>query len=140
MEVDLGKFAIKTSTPPVKKYAQMMIDDHTAADKDLVTFSKGHGLATIPAEKMDTDAERTAMKDMNDSVAKMKKLKGADFDREYLRMMVNGHEQELAKSDALIAASQNDDLDAVIEARKAVLTRHADAAKELQKPNTQASK
>ena len=33
----------------------------------------------------------------------LKKLKGADFDREYLRMMVEGHDKELAMSDPFIS-------------------------------------
>jgi hypothetical protein len=53
--------------------------------------------------------------------------------------MVDGHEKELAKSDVFIASAQDGDLKTLLEARKTTLQRHADAAKELQKGNAQAS-
>jgi putative membrane protein len=140
MEIDLGKIAQRTGTAPVKKYAEMIVTDHQMADKELIKFTKTRGMNTIPAEKPQTDAEKQMMKDMTDEVTALKKLKGADFDREYLRMMVKHHEEELAKTDPYIEMSQDSDLDMMLQNRKATLQRHADQAKELQKASTVSSK
>jgi putative membrane protein len=140
MEVEMGKLAQRVGSQPVKRYGEMLVTDHTTADKQLVTFAKARGLAVIPAPKAETDAEKKEMKDKMDEMTALKKLKGADFDREYLRMMVNGHDQELAKTDGFISKSGDPDLDAMLEARRTSLQRHSDGAKELQKGNAQASK
>lgn len=140
MEIKLGKLAQASGTAPVKKYGQQLVTDHTTADKDLAAFAKKRGLNTLPAEKADTDTAKTEMKKMMDEMAGLKKLKGADFDREYLRMMVEGHDKELAGTAGHQEASQDDELDTLLENRKTSLQRHSDTAKELQRGNAQATK
>ena len=139
MEIDMGKQAKLKGTAAVKRYGEMLIKDHSTADKELTAMTKKKGLAKIPADVPATETEKAEMKQTMEAMTALKKLKGADFDREYLRMMVEGHEKELAKSDVFIASANDADLKTMIEARKTSLTRHADAAKELQKGNAQAS-
>jgi putative membrane protein len=139
MEIDMGKDAKVKATTAVKRYGEMMIKDHTMADKELAAMAKKKGVAKIPAPQPTTEVEKAEMKTMMDDVAALKKMKGADYDKEYLRLMVDGHEKELAKSDVFISTAQDADLKTALEARKTVLQRHADAAKELQKGNAQAS-
>ena len=139
MEIDMGKDAKAKGTAAVKKYGDMLIKEHTTADKELAAMAKKKGVAKIPAAQPMTEAEKAEMKTQHDEMAALKKLKGADYDREYLRLMVDGHEKELAKSDVFISTAQDADLKTALEARKTTLQRHADAAKELQKGNAQAS-
>ncbi len=139
MEIDMGKQAKIKGTAAVKRYGEMLVKDHSTADKELTAMVKKKGLAKIPAVKPETEADKAEMKATHDKMVQTAKLKGADFDRAYLQMMVEGHEKELAKSDELISKSNDSDLKAMLEARKSMLTRHADAAKELQKGNAQAS-
>jgi predicted outer membrane protein len=75
-----------------------------------------------------------------DRTTKLKTLKGAEFDREYLSMMLEGHENELAKTDSLIATATDPDLKKMLETRRSMLQRHADGARELLKTSPQASK
>jgi putative membrane protein len=117
----------------------MLVKDHQTADKELTAMVKKKGLAKIPAVKPETEADKAEMKANHDKMVQTAKLKGADFDRAYLQAMVEGHEKELAKSDELISKANDSDLKAMLESRKSMLTRHADAAKELQKGNAQAS-
>ena len=140
MEIQMGTLASRLGTQPVKKYGQQLITDHTTADKQLAAFAKKRGVNTLPAAKADSEMEKAEMKQMMDQMAGLKKLKGADFDREYLRMMVEGHDKELAGTPAHIEASTDDELDKMLEDRKVTLQRHSDNAKELQKGNAQASK
>ena len=139
MEITLGKEAKMKGTAAVKKYGEMLVKDHSTADKELTAMAKKKGLAKIPAVTPATEEEKAEMKAQHESMAGLKKLKGADFDREYLRMMVEGHDKELAKSDVFLASAQDADLKTTLEARKTSLQRHADAARELQKGNAQAS-
>jgi putative membrane protein len=139
MEVKLGKQAKRKATAAVRRYADMLVRDHAKADKDLVAMAKKKGLARIPMAKPETETEKQEARDQMAQTKALLKLKGADFDREYLRMMVDGHEKELAKTDVFIASATDTDLKTMLEGRKTTLQRHADAAKELQQGEAQAS-
>jgi putative membrane protein len=138
LEVDLGKAAQKRSANAgVKQYGAMLVKDHGDADKKLVTFAKKSG-QKIPAEKPATEAEKQDKADLKAKVAKLKTLKGAEFDKLYLTMMIEGHEKELANIDAKIADVENAELADMLKAKKPVLQHHADHARELQKVDAQA--
>lgn len=140
MEIDMGKLAQRLGTPAVKKYGEQLVTDHSTADTSLIAFAKKRGVATIPTAKAESETEKAEMKAQMQSMAGLKKLKGADFDREYLRMMVEGHDKELAQTAGHQEASADDELDKMLEDRKVSLQRHSDNARELQKGNTQALK
>ena len=139
MEIDLGKVAQKSGTAGVKTYGQTLVTDHQSADKDLTAFAHSHKLATIPAHKPTTDADKQDDKAMQSQVTKLKTLKGADFDREFLAMMATGHDKELTKIDTSISSATDPDLQAMLKTTKPVLQRHADQARDLQKTTPQAS-
>jgi putative membrane protein len=108
------------------------VTDHQSADKDLMALAKLHR-ATIPADKAETDADKQDHKDMTTAMAHLKTLKGAEFDKEFLNMMVSGHDKELAKIDVSIGAATNPDLQTMLKSIKPVLQRHSDQAHDLQK-------
>ncbi|HEU4726904.1 MAG TPA: DUF4142 domain-containing protein [Kofleriaceae bacterium] len=139
VEIDLGKVAQKSGGASVKSYAENLVSDHQSSDKDLTAFAKAHKVAAIPAEKPQTDADRQDQKDMMTKVAHLKTLKGAEFDKEYLNMMVADHEKELAKIDTSIGTANDPDLQTLLRSVKPMLQRHADQARDLQKNNPQAS-
>jgi putative membrane protein len=133
MEITLAKEAQRQGTAKVKDYASTLITDHQAADKDLTAFAKAHHLTTIPADKPTTDAERQDDKDMTQAMAHLKTLKGADFDKAYLNMMVSGHDKELTKIDVEISSASDPDFKSLLQNIKPVLQRHADQARDLLK-------
>jgi putative membrane protein len=139
LEIDLGKAAkMKGSSQAVKEYGTMLVKDHTDADKQLKDLAKKTG-QTIPAEKPATDADKQEMADTKKMAAQLKTKKGADFDKMYLQMMVDGHDKELAKIDTKVGEVQNNELAEMLRGIKPTLQHHADQARELQKNNAQAS-
>ncbi|HEX8422097.1 MAG TPA: DUF4142 domain-containing protein [Pyrinomonadaceae bacterium] len=87
-EVETARLALtKASSDEVKQYAQKMIDDHTAANAELmqITSTKNLTLPTAP------DAKHRAM------IAKMEKLSGAEFDRQYIMMAGHKDHQKMEK-------------------------------------------
>ena len=139
MEIDLGKAAkLKGASQAVKSYGEMLVKDHTDSDKKMLALAKATK-QTIPAHKPATDAEKQEKADQKKQVAALKRLKGAEFDKMYLQMMVDGHDKELAKIDTKIAEVQNAELADMLRAKKPVLQHHADQARELQKSSAQAS-
>lgn len=139
MEIDMGKMAQKAGTAKVKKYGAMLIKDHTAANKQLKALAKKKGVATIPDAVPATEAEKKDHDDMMAAMTRIKALKGAEFDREFLTMMTADHEKEVARADMAVAMVKDPDLATFLRAVKPTLQRHADQARELQK-NTEVSR
>ncbi len=130
-EIEMGKLAQASSTNAgVKKYGATLVKDHTAGDKDLTAFAKAKGLVSIPADPSLTDAQK---KDKADMAAKLKGMKGADFDKMFLDMMATGHDTEIARITADTAQATDKNLVTILTKTKPVLQTHSDTAHGLQK-------
>jgi putative membrane protein len=83
-EIDLGKLAANRGTADeVKKFAQMMIDDHTASGDKLKVLASDLKIEA-PGQLDDKHV------DQRDKLAKRE---GSDFDREYAGAMLDGHKE-----------------------------------------------
>ena len=81
-EIALGKLAADRATAHgVKKFAQMMIHDHTASGDKLTALASDLKLETPSG----LDDKHMDQRD------KLAKHSGADFDREYASAMIDGH-------------------------------------------------
>src|SRR5687768_12984664 len=88
MEIEMGNLAKKQGSAAVKKYAAMLVTEHTKADKEYAALAKKKGMAKIPDEVPTTDAEKAEHTKMTEDMTKLKAAKGADFDALYLQLMV----------------------------------------------------
>ena len=130
MEVDMGKIAQTHGTAPVKRYGEMLVSDHRPPTRSSRS-SRRSAASRRSRQKPATDAEkRDEGADGRDGG--LKKLKGADFDREYLRMMVDGHDKELAMT---IRSSRSRPTRTSTDPRgpQDDAERHSDGAAELRK-------
>ena len=85
-EVEMGKLAgQKAQNPEVKKFAQMMVADHTKANAELKSIAAKQKI-TLPTEI--GPRHRSTIDELN-------RLAGADFDREYVQAMVDDHEADV---------------------------------------------
>lgn len=131
MEIDMGKLALQNGTDATKKYGQMLVTDHSKADADVKTLAKlrkvkltDHPTNMSPAEKAEHDT-------MMEKMARLKTLKGADFDREFVPQMVEGHEKEFARVSGEVGTVSDAKLKALLEKTLPSLRKHADEAKKL---------
>jgi len=86
-EVELGRLAAqKGQSADVKRFGQRMVSDHSKANTELKKLAASKGI-TLPAEM---NAEQMA------EHAKLAKLSGAEFDREYMTLMVEDHDKDVA--------------------------------------------
>ena len=83
-EVQLGTLASERgASADVKQFAQMMVQDHTKAGEQLKQIASRYSI----------DTGSTALDDKHrDLVDKLSKLRGAEFDKEYINAMVDGHQ------------------------------------------------
>ena len=139
MEIDLGKRAKRVGGPAIKKYGDMLVTDHTAADKQLVGFAKQHGLTLIPLEMPQNDIAKQALQDSLDAMSRLKQLDGAAFDRELITTEITDHDKEVGRIAVDMVAARNVQLADVLRNIKPVLRRHGDAARELQRGQPTAS-
>jgi len=86
-EVELGRLAAqKGQSADVKRFGQRMVSDHSKANAELKKLAATKGI-TLPAEM---NAEQKAERD------KLAKLSGPEFDREYMALMVEDHDKDVA--------------------------------------------
>ena len=123
-EIESSKLALQRSkNPDVKKAAQMIIDDHTAADgklKALVTAGKAPG--PLPTE---LDERRKGMLD---------NLKGAaanDFDDRYLDQQTMAHHEALLAFNGYAKTGDNANLKAFAAETAPKLEHHAEMVTKL---------
>jgi putative membrane protein len=118
-EVQLGKIAVqRAENSEVKQFAQRMVDDHTKANDELTQ------LASTRDVKMPEDLEPKHKVIMS----RLQGLSGADFDRAYMRDMVNDHEHDVALFAQQAKATKDADLKTWIENTLPVLRRHEQMA------------
>jgi len=85
-EVEMAKLAVqKAQNAEVKKFAQMMIADHTKANTELKSIAAKQ---KIELPKEIGPRNRSTIDELN-------RLSGADFDNEYVQAMVDDHETDV---------------------------------------------
>jgi putative membrane protein len=121
-EIELGKIAKeRAADPDVKKFAERMITDHTKANDELKEAARE---ANIPVpEKMEAEHQ--------DHVNKFRDHRGEDFDRVYMRHMVEGHEKTLNLYTRAAREVQNERLKAYVEKTIPTVKQHLEQARKI---------
>ena len=87
MEVEAGNIAKQNAqSERVKNFANMMVNDHTKSNQELMNFVSGRGM-NLPT---------TMPTDMQKHLDAMRKMKGKAFDNHYMSMMVGDHRKTVA--------------------------------------------
>ena len=83
-EIELSKLAQERATnPQVRQFAQTMVEEHTKALNELRQV----------AQRDNIQVSEALPEDHRELRDKLQGLKGAEFDREYMNAMVDGHEE-----------------------------------------------
>jgi putative membrane protein len=129
VDIDAGKLAKgKTHNKEVKAFAQQMITDHTAVNKQAGDLVKKLGV------KPESNPTSESLKKGGDeNIASLKKLKGKELDKAYVDHEVDYHQQVLDAIDkTLIPSAKNPELKSLIEKVRPAFVAHLDHAKHLQ--------
>jgi putative membrane protein len=127
IDIANGQIALKQSkTASVDEFANLMIKDHTAVNKNATALVTKLG---VKPEASDTSKSLQSQADTEQ--AKLRGLKGTDFDRAYLENEVAYHTQVLgAITDVLIPNAQNAELKQMLVDVKPAFQAHLDHAKQ----------
>jgi putative membrane protein len=124
-EVEMGKLAQQNGqSEDVKKFGQVLTDDHTAANQKAMDAAKQLGV-TPP------DGPNAKQKSDYDTMAKMT---GARFDRDFAKHMVTDHQKDIAEYKK--EAKQTDAAGEYAKGEIDVLQKHLDTAKSLRTSKT----
>ena len=122
-EFESSQLALRTSSnDEIKKFAQKMIDDHTAADQKLTETLKQ---ANLPGPKYGMDAES------RDLFNQLTVLHGAAFDRTYVKDQIQGHEKVVELLEAFSKHGDNDALKQLATDLLPTIKEHLKMAEEL---------
>jgi putative membrane protein len=121
-EVKISEYAAKNaSDDKVKDYANHLVADHKALNNKLAEAAKRLKLALVVGQEKET----------REKLDKLSKLKGNDFDTEYLQQMVDDHQKAVALFEA--ESKNGADADLTTEAKTALpeLKKHLQEARDL---------
>jgi putative membrane protein len=119
-EVALGRLAVdRAQDPDIKQFAQRMIDDHSRANDELKQ------LAQQKKWKLPTDMSSNQKMIYNSLHDKA----GADFDREYAKLMVKDHDEDVKMFEAYSEHGKDADLKSFASSTVSTLRDHQQMAR-----------
>lgn len=120
MEVQLGQLAqTKATSPAVKQFAETMVTEHSKANDELKTLAQQKNI-TLPTSL--TEDHQKKYDDLNQK-------QGAEFDREYMNLMVKAHEEDVDEFEDQAQDGNDPELKAWASEKVSSLKQHLEMAK-----------
>jgi putative membrane protein len=129
VDIDAGKLAQKMpKNKEVKAFAKQMVTDHTGVNKQATALVK-----KLKVTPTDSELAKSLKQGGDENMAKLKTMKGKDFDKAYVDHEVTYHEAVIDALDkTLIPNARNAELkDTLVKTRPAFVA-HLEHAKKLQ--------
>ena len=129
VDIDAGKLAAtKAHAKDVKAFAQQMITDHTGVNKQATAL-----VTRLKVKPEENDTSKSLKQGGDDNLAKLKKLKGAEFDRAYVDREVTYHQNVIDALDkTLIPGAKNEELKELLIKVRPAFVAHLEHAKTIQ--------
>ena len=124
LEVILGKLARENgANAGVKRFGEMMVQDHTKGEEEL------RGLGAAKRIILPDTISNQQKKEQQDLIKK----KGRDFDKAYVKLMVEDHKEDVDEFRKASQEASDPDIKAIAARMLPVLQMHLDSAQALQK-------
>jgi putative membrane protein len=122
IEVELGRYASRhAADPQVVKFGERMVTDHGRVNAELQRIAERESIV------MPTDVAVAE----DPLVKKLTALKGADFDRAYMKAMVEDHEEDVAKFREMSQSAATPAVKTFAQKTLPTLEEHLKMAKEI---------
>jgi len=122
MEVQLGELAQqKASNQRVKDFGAMMVRDHSKLNDELKSLAAMKNITLPPAPG----------EDHMDDIKKLSEKSGKEFDKDYIKLMIDDHEKDIDKFEKCSKDAKDPDLRAFAEKTLPILRKHLDDAKKI---------
>lgn len=128
-EIEQAKLAqTKASDPQVKKFAAMMVKDHTKAKQQGMQFSK-----TAKVEQEDSAAANDLQTKAEQTLTRLKATDATSFDSAYMTAQIEQHQAVLDMlNKSLIPSATNPKLKSELEATRTTVQQHLGHAQQIQ--------
>jgi putative membrane protein len=128
IDIEAGKVAeTHAKSAEVKKFAEMMIRDHTGVNEKATALAK-----KLNVTPKDNAVSQSLIKGADESKAKLETLKGAEFDRAYIEREIAYHQAVLDALDkTLIPTTENAELKALLTQVRPAFEAHLAYAKKI---------
>lgn len=128
LDINAAKQALtKASNKEVKAFAQDMVRDHEAVNKQALDLVK-----KLKVTPEDNDTSKTLSKQAADKLAELKKLKGAEYDRAYVANEVAYHKAvNSALETQLIPSASNPELKSLLQTGLKIFQGHQQHAEQV---------
>jgi putative membrane protein len=124
-EVQIAQLAVtKAANPQVKRFAQMMIDDHTKNNDELTT---------ICARKDGVDLKTDLSGGAKRNYDKLNDLSGDKFDREFVNIMVDDHKKAVRLFEKASKKADAQDIKSYAARTLPALQHHLEQAQSLER-------
>lgn len=121
-EVRLADQAAKhASDDKIKAFAKHLSEDHSRANAKLSEFARLQKVAVVAGQEKET----------REKLDRLSKLKGNDYDREFLKMMVADHEKAISLFESQSKSGTDGDLKKFAADTLPTLKKHLEEAREL---------
>lgn len=122
MEVELGQLAAqKASSQEVKNFAQKMVNDHSKANERLRQIAQQKNIA-LPEGLADEHKKH---------VDDLREKSGHEFDKDYMDLMVEDHEEDVEKFEEASEDLNDSDLRSWVNETLPTLRQHKEEAKQI---------
>ena len=119
LEVQLGQLAQQNAkSQRVKDFGSMMVTDHSQANNELKSLAASNNITVSSA----------LLPDHQNHLDMMSKMKGADFDKHYMDMMVGDHKEDIDEFKKEANSSSNDAFKGFAAKTLPTLQKHLDSA------------
>jgi putative membrane protein len=119
MEVELGKMAVgKAANDKVKEFGRRMQEDHGKANNELKSLAANKGVE-IPK---DLEGKHKT------TVDRLSKLSGEEFDRQYMRAMIDDHKEDLRKFEREADKGKDSQIKKFASKQVPILKKHLELA------------
>jgi putative membrane protein len=124
MEVELGRLAAdRAADPSVKEFGRHMVEDHGKANVRLREVAKSEQITL----------STTMLPKHREEVARLEKLRGAEFDRAYVALMRKDHAEDVKKFEAEARSGKNPAVRTFAQETLPTLREHQARAEEIGK-------
>jgi len=125
MEVQMAQAAQqKASSQAVKDYAKQLEQDHTAANKQLSDIATQRNVS-LPTTPMASDHQQ--------AMDKLNKLSGAEFDKQYIKMMIKDHRKDIKEFESEANNGMDSSLKNFASSALPTLRNHLQMAEQIDK-------
>lgn len=129
-EVAVGQLAAtNASSADVKGYAQHIVTDHKRHQEKVMALAKSHNVqlsALTPTNTQEAKAKKEEA-----LLARLKALRGKEFDQQYTQAMIDGHQSAIADVQQAMASCEDAELHTLLEDTMPALKQHLQKAQTL---------